>query len=199
MRTALLALALSLALPAQAQRSAHPDSVLARAILARAEIDQTVLHVPHAAYDEANADSLAAAVQRLNAAWVRAVVAERGYPRISEVGAEASKRLWLLVQHADHDPAFQREVLALMRPLVDPGEVAGANVAYLTDRVRVAAGEPQVYGTQYVRWEGHDPVPFPIEDPDRVDERRASLGMGTLAEYHDLARSRRGFPTRGDG
>ena len=199
MRAALIAALCLLALPAQAQRSAHPDSVLARAILARVEIDQAVLHVPSADYDAANADSLAAVVQRLNADWVRTVIAERGYPRISEVGAEASTRLWLMVQHADHDPPFQRRVLALMRPLVDEGEVAGANVAYLTDRVRVAAGEPQLYGTQVERWEGHDPIPFEIEDPDRVDERRASLGMDTLADYFNLFRRNRGFPTKDDG
>lgn len=199
MRTVLATLALVLAAPAQAQPPAHPDSVLAEAILDRAEIDQAVLHVAAADADRANADSLASAVQRLNAAWVRDLIARRGYPRISEVGAEASTRLWLLVQHADHDPAFQRDVLAAMTPLYAEGEVAGANIGYLTDRVRVAAGEPQLYGTQIERWEGHDPIPFEMEAPDRVDERRAALGMDTLADYFNLFRRNRGFPEKDDG
>lgn len=182
---------------AWAQRS-HPDSVLARAILQRAEIDQAVLHMPANDYDAANADSLVAAVQRLNASWVQTIIANRGYPRISEVGAEASTRLWLMVQHADHDPDFQREVLAVMTPLHALGEVSGANVAYLTDRIRVAEGRPQVYGTQVERWDGYDPVPFDIEDPKRVDERRAALGMDTLADYFDLFRRNRGYPTADD-
>ena len=65
---------------------------------------------------------------------------------------------------------------------VDSGEVSAVNVAYLTDRVRMHEGKPQVYGTQFRRSNG-DWEPYPIEDPDRVDERRAALGLATLAEY----------------
>ena len=194
MRLPLLASVLFLVAPAEAQRAAHPDSVLARAIHQRAEIDQAVLHVARAGYDEENADSLVMAVQRLNASWVRAVLAERGYPKISEVGPEASTRLWLMVQHADHDVGFQREVLAAMQPLYADGEVSGAIVAYLTDRILVAQGVPQRYGTQVERWEGYDPIPFAMEDPRRVDVRRAALGMDSLADYFDLFRRNRGYP-----
>src|SRR5690606_17036250 len=41
---------------------------------------------------------------KANTEWLKAVVAERGWPTISEVGEEASYKAWLLVQHADQDP-----------------------------------------------------------------------------------------------
>ncbi len=64
-------------------------------------------------------------------------------------------------------------------------EVSPGDVAYLTDRVLVNEGKPQVYGTQFHEVNGH-PEPRPIEDPDSVDVRRAGVGLGTLAEYREL-------------
>ena len=43
----------------------------------------------------------------------------------------------------------------------------------------------------------HSPT-LEMEDPDGVDARRAEPEMGTLAEYFDLFRRNRGFPTAGD-
>jgi hypothetical protein len=53
------------------------------------------------------------------------------------------------------------------------------DLAYLTDRICMGDGVPQIYGTQ---WE------HPIADPEHVDERRAKMGLPPLAEY--LAQSR---------
>jgi len=59
-----------------------------------------------------------------------------------------------------------------------------AKLALMEARVALAEGRRQVYGSQlssdpkagglYVR---------PLEDPDHVDERRAALGLGTMAGY----------------
>jgi hypothetical protein len=60
-------------------------------------------------------------------------------------------------------------------------EVSPANVAYLKDRVLMMNGKPQIYGTQF-QGAGKDMQAYPIEDADRVDERRASVGLGSFAE-----------------
>ena len=45
--------------------------------------------------------------------------------------------------------------------------------------------EPQTYGSQ-VRGAGGEPASAtPIVDPDRIDETRAAVGLGTLAAYYD--------------
>ena len=49
-------------------------------------------------------------------------------------------------------------------------------------------GRPQRYGTQVGDVQDGEPVPWPIEEPNRVDERRAEIGLPPLSEY--LARWR---------
>jgi hypothetical protein len=53
-----------------------------------------------------------------------------------------------------------------------------------TDRILVAEGKPQRYGTQFHTVDGKL-VPRPIEDEANVDARRAAVGLGTMAEYNE--------------
>ena len=56
------------------------------------------------------------------------------------------------------------------------------HVVMHADRVRIADGLPQVYGTQAHIGNGRLEF-YPIEDAASVDQRRASLGMVPLSEY----------------
>ena len=122
---------------------------------------------------------------RDNTAWLKADVAANGWFTISATGANASSSAWLMAQHADRDRPFQKEVLALMEPLVASGEVTRGNYAYLWDRIAVSENRPQRYGTQGRctapgRWE-----PNEIEDMSRVEALREEAEIGTLVEYQD--------------
>jgi hypothetical protein len=122
-------------------------------------------------------------IDRGNTAWLKEVVAQRGWPSITAIGEKASGDLWLLVQHADQDVAFQKDVLALLQPMVARHEVGADNYAYLYDRVARAEGRPQFYGTQ-----GHCTgpgqwAPYASEDPDGLDQRRAAMGLIPEAQY----------------
>ncbi len=110
---------------------------------------------------------------------MKEIVAQHGWPTRSLVGKDGAAGAWLLVQHADLDVPFQKLCLAKMEPLVKTGEVEPKNWAYLVDRVAVAEKRKQVYGTQF---DGQR-RPRPIEDEAHVDERRKSVGLGTLDEY----------------
>lgn len=131
-----------------------------------------------------------AEVDRDNSEWLRGVITRHGWPGRSLVGVEGARHAWLLAQHADRDPALQAVCLELLGEAARQGEATGSQVAYLTDRVRCARGEPQTYGTQL--WYGPDGTsdlePKPIADPDRLDARRASVGLEPFGEY--LARLR---------
>ena len=155
------------------------DRELATELIARMELDQTV----RTARDpdvrrmrEVDGD---------NTAWLKTVVSERGWPARSQLGTAAAEAAWLLAQHADADPDFQRRCLALLDAAVRAGEVSPAHLAYLADRVLRADGEPQLYGTQF--WTGPDGSgalePAPIQDVDHLDERRAAVGLEPFAEY----------------
>jgi hypothetical protein len=127
-----------------------------------------------------------------NTTWLTQLIDRHGWPRRSDVGKDGATAAWLLAQHADHDPDFQRHCLRLLEQAVADGEAEPSHLAYLTDRVRRAEGRPQVYGTQF--WYGPDGTgqiqPQPIEDPHHLDERRRSAGLGSFDDYADELRQR---------
>lgn len=122
-----------------------------------------------------------AARDRSNTEWLKGIVAEHGWPKISDVGEQAASEAWLLVQHADHDPVFQLEALRLMEPLAAQREVSPRDFAYLTDRVILKLTGKQRYGTQFHCVDGRF-APLPIEDEAAVERLRREAGMETLAE-----------------
>jgi hypothetical protein len=117
-----------------------------------------------------------------NTAWLKQAVATHGWPGKSLVSKDGAKAASLLVQHADHDRAFQKQVLTLFETAVAKGEAEAADLAYLIDRLLVAEGKPQRYGTQFHVVDGKL-VPHPIEDEASVDLLRAFAGLPSLAEY----------------
>jgi hypothetical protein len=106
----------------------------------------------------------------------------RGWPGQTLVGEEGAGAAWLLAQHADRDPARQRVFLQALRDAVAQGEASRAHLAYLEDRVRVNVGQLQLYGTQFTVT-GGELGPCPIEDRQRLDERRAEAGLEPFADY----------------
>jgi hypothetical protein len=122
------------------------------------------------------------AVLAENVPWLKQVIADVGWPGIALVGEDGASAAWLLAQHADRDPAFQRRCLDLLVEAAARGEASWMHVAYLTDRVLLAEGKPQEYGTQATGRDGRY-VARDLRDPAGVDERRAQAGLGPLAEY----------------
>jgi hypothetical protein len=104
------------------------------------------------------------------------LVARRGWPGRSSVGEDGAHAAWLLAQHADRRPELQQVFLEAMRGAVKMGEASPADLAYLEDRVRINAGRPQLYGTQFVGI-GEEFGPAPIEEPHGLDQRRASVRL----------------------
>jgi hypothetical protein len=108
---------------------------------------------------------------------------EHGWPGHDLVGEEGSTAAWVIAQHSDLDLAFQERALELITEAVAQDDASPGDLAYLTDRVAVAKGEPQTYGTQ-IRCDGKKPVPpTPIADPDAVEGLRAEAGLESLAAY----------------
>ena len=90
---------------------------------------------------------------------------------------------WILAQRAVFDPGLQRRCLEMLEIAVAYGDAPAAHYALLLDRVRMADGKDQLYGSQFVRSEdGNSVVPWPIEDAEHVDERRGRVGLTPLAE-----------------
>jgi len=127
-------------------------------------------------------------VDRQNTSDLKALLETYPWFTITEFGPEADINAWLLVQHADHDPDFQKSVLTKLEKLYRVSETKPANYAYLFDRVAASWHDLskrtlQRYGTQGTcvapgKWE-----PIPMEEPSKIDVRRKEIGLGALAEY----------------
>ncbi|MFB9411625.1 DUF6624 domain-containing protein [Dactylosporangium matsuzakiense] len=111
------------------------------------------------------------------------ILDEHGWPTADLVGPEAARRAWLIAQHADRQLHVQRRALALLSEAVGAGRADPAQLAMLHDRVSVNEGRPQRYGTQIAGVVDGAPVPWPCEDPDRMDERRARVGLDPFAVH----------------
>jgi hypothetical protein len=121
-------------------------------------------------------------VHRRNAARLKEIIAEHGWPGRSLVGEDGAVAAWFIAQHAIGDPPFQRRALELLREALARGEVSPAAPAFLEDRICFMEGRPQVYGTQFESDEAGLPRPYRIADPEHVDERRRAVGLNSLAE-----------------
>jgi hypothetical protein len=163
------------------------DDGLRVELLARCEEDQRLRKAVMRAWSDRAAipDELAGELSRTdesNTRWLSGLTERHGWPGRTLVGDDGAHAAWLLAQHADLHPDLQRRFLDLLRAAVEVGEASAADLAYLEDRVRVAAGQPQRYGTQFID-DGHGLRPRPIEDPDHLDQRRAAVGLGPFADY----------------
>lgn len=168
----------------EAKLNAAQNPELRDELLRMVEEDQVARRAAGAAqFKDTVANERLKAIDMKNTARMKEIVAQVGWPTKTLVSERGARAAWLLVQHADLDVAFQRQCLPLLEKSVAAGEGEARDLAYLTDRVLVAEGKPQRYGTQFHMVEGKL-VPRPIEDEAQVDARRAAVGLGTLAEYN---------------
>lgn len=176
-----------------APEGARPiDEELRAGLLARREEDQRIRKAAMGSGGRLTREQQAEweRIDQANTMWLNDLVNAHGWPGKSLVGVDGANAAWLFAQHADRHPQLQHKFLDLLRAAVAAGEASATNLAYMEDRVRVAEGRPQLYGTQFtgvvVRYE-----PFPIEDPEQVDARRAAVGLGPLADYAAELNSRK--------
>lgn len=121
-------------------------------------------------------------VDRDNTSWLKDQIRQNGWPSAAKVGKAASDAALLIVQHAVHDPPFQRMALDTVTRLFEKGEVEGQAFALLFDRVKTQAGQKQRYGTQ-AKMTGRKIAFDPMEDSTKVDSLRQTVGLPPLATY----------------
>ena len=119
-------------------------------------------------------------IDSASAVQVRQIIDRYGWPGKEDIGEEACEALFLCIQHADGTD-IQQKYLPLLEQAVREGNAEPWHLAFLTDRVRMNRGEKQIYGTQSIS--GREPYIIPMEDPDRVDSLRRSIGLEPIADY----------------
>ena len=127
-------------------------------------------------------------IYRQNYPQLQRIIREYGYPGFALVDPETTKHFNNMVLHCFFDVPFQNKVLELFTKegqthpalLADKGYLR--DLAYLTDKVKVNSGQPQVYGTQL---DYNDQGPFlrPSIDLPNLDKRRQKMQLEPAADY----------------
>ena len=135
------------------------------------------------------------AIDRKLIAELEAIIHRYGWPTISLVGKQANNAAFLILQHADTN--LQKKYFLLLKEAAGKREANPADAAMMEDRILMADGKKQIYGTQLTindqtkKWTVH-----PIEDEQNVDVRRASVGLPPMAEYLKLFEENFGAPKK---
>jgi hypothetical protein len=168
-----------------APRSFNPE--LAAELDRLYQLDQVAAYIPQGKYANWPVERWKTFKDSVFAAHrdrMEEIFVENGYPGYDLVGEEGEGNFWVMVQHADHDPAFQSVILAAMKKEVDQQNADPRNYGLLTDRVLLNTGKKQRYGTQVMyNNEICQAMPRPLEDSLQVNERRADLGFEPIEVY----------------
>ncbi len=118
----------------------------------------------------------------MNLIKVSEILDKYGWLGPDVVGDKGNSVLFLVIQHSDLP--VQEKYLPMMREAVKNGHAKSSSLALLEDRVALRQGRLQIYGSQI----STDPntgesYVQPLQDPDHVDERRESVGLGPLSNY----------------
>jgi hypothetical protein len=106
------------------------------------------------------------------------------WPGIRLVDVDGEHAAWLIAQLGDAE--LQRRCLEHLEVAVDYDDAPPAHLACLVDRVRMADGRPQLYGSQWVVAADGRLAPWPIADPVHVDARRERVGLQPIAVQRRL-------------
>jgi len=122
------------------------------------------------------------AVHKRNAARLRRIIAEYGWPTQALVGDDGAEAAWVIAQHDIGEPEFQRECLKWLEEASARAAVPPWQPAYLVDRIRMFEGWPQLYGTQMAPGASGDIEVWPIAGRDTLNGRRRSVGLPAFEE-----------------
>ena len=128
------------------------------------------------AFDDNQADD----VDARNGPELLRIFHRYGWVTNSLAGKEAAHDFWLLVQHQSLD--IQQRMLPALKAAAEKGDASEADYAYLYDRVQMARGEPQHWGTQ-VKCERGKPELYAVDDLAGLDGRRKQLLLLPLNDY----------------
>jgi len=135
----------------------------------------------------ANAPEVAVADRRQNTLdlqlirQIDSLLARHGYPGKSLVGEYQKEVVFFVIQHSPNE-----KYLPLLTAAADKGEFRKSSLALFVDRIRVARGEKQLYGSQLGPMVNGRYTLDPVEDENNVNKRRAEVGLEPLEEYLKL-------------
>lgn len=105
-----------------------------------------------------------------------------GWPKYSMVGELAADAPLLVINH-HKDNAVRKKYLAQIKQSCLENEGSCMEYAKIQDRILVNDNQLQIYGMQFRYNAERNLEPFPIIDPEYVDQRRQEIGLEPLKDY----------------
>ncbi|MFV0377840.1 MAG: DUF6624 domain-containing protein [Mangrovibacterium sp.] len=158
------------------------DSVYQEDQKYREEIQETETKYGWNSKEIKNLWKIIAEKDSINLIKVEKIINENGWLGSNVIGEKGNKTLFLVMQHAD--TKTQIKYLPKFREAVKNGNAKAEHLALMEDRVLIAQGKKQIYGSQLMT----DPntneiVLFPMIHPEKVNERRKNIGLNSIEEY----------------
>ncbi|MCC6726012.1 MAG: hypothetical protein IT258_16015 [Saprospiraceae bacterium] len=110
---------------------------------------------------------------------VETILRKKGWPKVSEIGEEASEKVFWVVQHAEGERARKR-FLPKLKAACEKNEAKWEHYATMYDRLALAETGKQLYGTQMTRNKDGSIELCPLDAPEYVEKRRKALGLSLL-------------------
>lgn len=110
------------------------------------------------------------------------IMNEIGWPSADKVGEDAMGVAWYILQNSISTPQLLKSASTLIDECVNSGKMSPIYSAFLSDRIAFYERKPQKYGTQFDWNEDGEMVPWILEDDNKVDIYRESVGLAPLKE-----------------
>ena len=119
-----------------------------------------------------------------NQQYVSNLLDNYGWP--DSLSEKASNAIWLVIDHANNQ--FSEKYFPLVKEKGEQGILQISDVATLEDRILMSNNKKQKYGTQtvgilYIGKAENIFYIWPIEDNEKVDDLRASVGLPPIDFY----------------
>ncbi len=130
---------------------------------------------------KASAEQRAAVDRRIFRQFLR-LLQNVGWIDAERFGVQASSDAGILAKHAGHLPLLTA-ILPLVERDLAHSEDTSQVFAVFYDETQIDLGRKQRYGTQLNTDALGEPFVLALEDPDRIEELRRSIGLPPLADY----------------
>lgn len=120
-------------------------------------------------------------LEKQNATAILAILETCGMPTMETASDNGMQAVWSVLQKVpvEKRSAYFKDIVTAAQN----GDLSRQDVALMQDRMLMDYGEPQLYGSQITMDATGNPSLYPLKKPERVDARRAIMGLPPLQEY----------------
>ncbi len=110
-------------------------------------------------------------IRKENQLYLENIITEKGFPTIQKVGEEACFSAFKIIENSEHDIDFQEYCLKIMIQEYKNSEIPSTYIAILQDKILLARGKKQIFGTQLTNKNAKKKVRN-IKDKEKLEKRQ---------------------------